>query len=261
MHWGKINALAVRRFGSNPLAEEAALAVIEGLAADNWRRVSVFSGQASFYSFIMAISARIMEDFARKRFGRLRPPLWVQTFGGIWQKLFQALCVERLPVLDAVEVVQQRSRMDAEKATIETAAYELLARIPDCGMSRGTEVPFDEVAAMQEGDAGVEPAGTFETRRQKELFLAVFHLILGQEGEVDRELLQKYHSLKITLKPEEKLLLKLCYQDGLGVTEAGAMLDMNRFQAHGRMRRLLQRLEEEFQRCGLTKTLRSMLGA
>ncbi len=61
--------------------------------------------------------------------------------------------------------------------------------------------------------------------------------------------------------PEEKLLLKLCYQDGLGVTEAGAMLGMSRFQVHGRMRRLLARLQEEFARCGLAEVLRPMLDA
>lgn len=259
--WDKINALAVRRFGRNPLAEEAALAVIDGLAAKDWQRVRGFSGQASFSSFIMAISARLFEDFARKRFGRVRPPLWVQAFGGIWQRLFQALCLERLPVSDAVEIVHQR-QVEAEKITIEAAAYELLARIPDCGMARGLEVAYEEEAEI-EGDGGAAgPAGTFETREQKELFQAVFQLVLGQELRADSEdLLQKHRTVKTNLPPEEKLLLKLCYQDGLGVTEAGAMLGMTRFQVHGRMRRLLSRLQAEFQRCGLAEVLRPLLDA
>jgi hypothetical protein len=261
LHWDKINALAVRRFGRSPLAEEAALAVIDGLAAEDWQRVRAFSGQASFSSFILAISARLFEDFARKRFGRVRPPLWVQAFGGIWQRLFQALCLERLPVNDAVEIVHQR-QVAAEKTAIEAAAYELLARIPDCGMARGLEVAYEEEAAT-EGDGGPGgPAGMFESREQKELFQAVFHLVLGQElGADGDDLLQKYRMVQTNLVPEEKLLLKLCYQDGLGVTEAGAMLGMTRFQVHGRMRRLLARLQAEFQRCGLTEVLMPMLDA
>ena len=259
LHWDKINALAVRRFGSSPLAEEAALAVIDGLAAEDWQRVRAFSGQASFSSFIMAISARIFEDFARKRFGRIRPPLWVQAFGGIWQRLFQALCLQRLPVNDAVEIVHQR-QLAAEKTTIEVAAYELLARIPDCGMARGLEVAYEEETEI-EGDRGAAgPAGTFEHREQRELFEAVFQLLLGQDLRADSDdLLQKYRMVKINLAPEERLLLKLCYQDGLGVTEAGAMLGMTRFQVHGRMRRLLARLQAEFARCGLAEVLKPML--
>ncbi|MBU1567825.1 MAG: sigma-70 family RNA polymerase sigma factor [Proteobacteria bacterium] len=258
-HWDRINALAVRRFGRGSFAEEAALAVIEGLEADNWQRVRTFSGQASFPSFIMAISARIFEDFARKRYGRVRPPLWVRTFGGIWQKLFQALCLERLPVNDAVEVVHQQ-QVTVEATVIETAAYELLARIPGCGMAQGMEVAYEEEAAL-EGDGDRRgPVDTFETREQEELFRAVFQLVLGQEqGVVGEDLLKKYQEVKMSLSPEEKLLLKLCYQDGLGVTEAGEMLGITRFQAHGRMHRLLKRLQAEFRRCGLAEALRPLL--
>ncbi len=249
----------MRRFGRGPLAEEAALAVIDGLEADDWQRVRAFQGRASFSSFIMTLTARLLEDFARKRFGRVRPPLWVQTFGGIWPKLFQALCLERLPVTEAVEVVHQRQTL-AEKNAIETAAYQLLARIPDCGMARGLEVAYEEeeLPAEIRGEAG--PASSAETRERRELFQAIFQLVLKQEnGEVGDAVLDKYRAFQITLSPEERLLLKLCYQDGLGVAEAGKMLDLTRFQAHGRMRRLLERLKAELSRTGLAEALRPLL--
>lgn len=257
-HWDKINALAVRRFGPGPLAEEAALAAMDGMAAGDWQRVRAIQGQASFSSFVLTVSARLFEDFARKRFGRVRPPLWVQTFGGIWQRLFRALCLERLPVGDAVELVHQRQD-EAEKMAIEQAAYELLARIPDCGMHQGLEVSFEEEEPATAGGDG--PAGKAESREQMDLLSAVFQLVLGQEQRSGGEdLLRKYRQVQVALAPEDKLLLKLCYQDGFGVTEAGDMLGMNRFQAHGRMRRLLQRLRLEFERCGLAEDLKQMLG-
>lgn len=43
-HWDAINGLAVRRFGDSAMAEEAALAVIEELEADDWKRLRAFSG-------------------------------------------------------------------------------------------------------------------------------------------------------------------------------------------------------------------------
>ena len=258
-HWGKINAMAARRFGSGPLAEEAALAVLDGLEANGWQRVSAYQGQASFASFVLAVSARLLEDFARKRFGRVRPPQWVKSFGGIWEKLFEALCLKRLSVPDAVEGVLQR-QSTARQAEIETAAYQLLARIPDCGMAHGLEVNFTEKSLPEDTRVGNTPHHSVEHREQKELFQAVYQIILGHDqGEADRDTLKRYLDLKISLTVEEKLLLRLCYQDGLKISEAGKMLSMNRFQAHGRMRRLLARLKEEFARNGLAESLCTML--
>lgn len=118
--------MAARRFGQGVVAEEAALAVIDGLRADNWRRMRGYNEQAVLTTFIRVLTARLLEDFARKRFGRSRPPLWVKTFGGIWSILFTALCLERLPVSEAVEIVLQRQTAAGRKE-IESAAYNLLA--------------------------------------------------------------------------------------------------------------------------------------
>ncbi len=258
-YWGTINSMAVRRFGEGVLAEEAALAVIDGLRADNWHRLTAYSETATFTTFIRTLTERLLEDFARKRFGRVRPPLWVKTFGGIWEKLFTALCLERLPLTDAVEVVLQR-QVTIKKNEIESAAYQLLARIPDCGKHQGLEVVYEEENASNENHVQVILDCSVEERQKKELLEAIFQLVLGEpEFEVSDSLLKKINQLEICLSPEEKLLLKLCYQEGLGVTKAGEMLGMSRFQAHGKKRRLMARLKEEFERTGLAEDLRPLL--
>ena len=142
-YWPTINRMAARRFGEGVLAEEAALAVIEGLKADNWQRLREYKELSTLKTFVRILTVRLLEDFARKRFGRIRPPLWVKSFGGIWEKLFTALCFERLSVAEAVEIVLQRQTA-AGKEEIESAAYSLLARIPDCGVHRGLEVTYGE---------------------------------------------------------------------------------------------------------------------
>ena len=258
-YWGTINHMAVRRFGEGALAEEAALAVIDGLRADNWRRVSAYNEKATFATFIRTLTTRLLEDFARKRFGRVRPPLWVKTFGGIWEKLFTALCLERIPLADAVEIVAQRQAA-MKKTEIESAAFQLLARIPDCGKHQGLEVAYEEEHVS--GGDHVEDLldHSVEEQQKKELFEAIFQLVLGEtEFEVSDSLLNKLNQLNISLSPEEKLLLKLCYQEGLGVAKAGEMLGMSRFQVHGKKRRLMARLKEEFERTGLAGELRPLL--
>jgi len=258
-HWETINRMAVRRFGEGVLAEEAALAVIDDLKADDWHRLRAYNQKAAFATFIRALAARLLEDFARRRFGRVRPPLWVKTLGGIWPKLFIALCLERLPVGDAVEVVLQRQSSTGKKE-IDEAAYQLLARIPDCGKQQGLEVPFEEENPL-DGTVGQSVSGSpVEERQRKAVFEAIFQLILGeQEFEVSESLLQKLNLLEISLSAEEKLLLKLCYQDGLTVLQAGRMLGLNRFQVHGKKRRLMARLKEQFVRTGLIEELRLLL--
>jgi RNA polymerase sigma factor (sigma-70 family) len=258
--WETINRMAIRRFGEGVVAEEAALAVIEGLRADNWRRVRAYNEKATFVTFVRTLTARLLEDFSRQRFGRLRPPLWVKTFGGIWAKLFTALCLERLPLGEAVELVLQRQAA-AQKSEIEAAASHLLARIPDCGMHQGLEVAFDEEKSTEGGqDKSLNHAHPIEDQQKKELFAAIFQLVLGEtELQVSDTLLEKLNRLEIKLSAEEKLLVKLCYQEGLGVAQAGEMLGMSRFQAHGKKRRLMTRLKEEFERTGLAEELRPLL--
>ncbi len=63
----------------------------------------------------------------------------------------------------------------------------------------------------------------------------------------------------IRMSAEERLLLKLCFQDELSVTRAGEMLGLNANQSHGKLRRLLVRLRDEFDRAGIGDELRGML--
>lgn len=268
-YWDDIAALSVRRFGQTPLAEEAVLAVIDGLEKDGWKRVREFQGEASFKSYLRVLVLRLFEDFARKRFGRLRPPAWVTKLGGIWPRLFAALCLEKNDVLSAVELVyqglaipakdgQDGEKVKEKKSSIEDAAYTLLGRIPDCGSLTG-EVSMDK-EADQGGVADTATAEDVETRQGRELIEVIFQVVLGRgTGDNGSKVADKLNLLRISLSPEEKLLLKLCYQDGLNVSKAGAMLGLTRFQAHGRMKRLMERLRAEFERVGLAAEIEAAL--
>ncbi len=257
--WERINKAAVRRFGDNSIAEEAALAVMEGLEANEWQRVGGYNGKAAFSSYVMALTARLLEDFARTRFGRVRPPLWVKTMGGIWSKLFIALCLERLKVSEAVEVVFQR-QLTAARKEIEDAAYSLLGRIPDCGTARGYEVEYDEIYHGDTPPGVLWQGEKAEENERVRMLKYLLQTILGEEEkEISEEVAGKLQSLKVQLQPQEKMLLKLCFQDGLGVAAAGRLLGQTRYQAHGKMRRIMKRIRREFERIGVDRELHLFL--
>ena len=147
---------------------------------------------------------------------------------------------------------------------MEEAGNEILGRIPQCGKHQYVEEELKKDIQPME-NAVQFPTGSeqMEDREQREILSAVFRIVVGYEvqaGELTMQtVVEKFRQLTIELNGEEKLLLKLCFQDGLDITAAGRLLSLNRFQAHGRMKRLLARLRKEFNRVGLSADLRLLL--
>jgi hypothetical protein len=257
-HWGLINRLASRRFARDVIAEEAALFVINRLEDNDWQRLKSYGGSASLATYLSTLTFRLLEDFARKKFGRLRPPLWIRNLGGVWELLFRFLCQERLPVYEAVEHV--RDRMPAEEtAAIEDSAWTVRASVTDCGRHQDREVPLGDEHDCSDPEAEPQQLRLEEAEREH-FFAALFKGVLGTDR--DQEITGSFArvmSAGVHLEAEERLLLKMCFQDNVGVAAAGRMLGMNRHQVHGRLRRLLSRLRADFEKAGISRELRVLL--
>jgi DNA-directed RNA polymerase specialized sigma24 family protein len=253
-----INRLAARRFANPAVAEEAAFFVVDGLAANDWQRLRGFTGKSSFTTYLASLTYRLLEDFSRRRFGRKRPPLWIRLLGGIHALLFRFLCLDRLPLPEAVEFVAQRQRLP-DRREIEAAAWTILEKVGDCRSHQGLEVAFDEAdpPMAHQDSAGESLEAEDRTNFLQALFAGVFERDDG--GRLARSCAGLI-DLPVELSAEERLLLKMCYQDNLSVTMAGEALGLNRDQVHGRLRRLLSRLAEGFRKAGIADELRDLLG-
>ena len=259
-HWNMINRMAGRRFQQTELAEEAALFVMEGLARDDWRRLQAFTGQSSLAAYIGALTLRLLEDFARVRFGRVKAPLWIRRLGGIWMRLFRLLCLERFTPDEAVAIITVQQSGNA--ATTEAAAYRILGEIPACGEQRAARSEFCEetTPSSPEDDEGSAQERQLEATERRQMFAVLGRIIFADANrEVDPGLFERIAALDIVLEPRERLLLQLCYRDGVAVAEAGRMLGLNRHQVHGRLRRLLERLRQDLAQAGLEEELRLLL--
>lgn len=258
-HWELINRMAGRRFQQPGLAEEAALFVMEGLARDNWRRLQAFTGRSTLATYVGALTLRLLEDFARARFGRVKAPLWIRRLGGIWMTLFRLLCLERFSPDEAVALVGDRQPGTA--AAAEEAAYTILGEIPSCGQHQDEAAEFCEETTLPptEDDCSVQEQ-QLEQEERTRLFSVLGRILFdGALEDRDPRLLERLAGVGIRLAPQERLLLQLCYRDGVGVAEAGRMLGLNRHQVHGRLRRLLDRLRQDFAEAGLEEELRLLL--
>lgn len=257
-HWETINRLARRRFPQGALAEEAALFVLEALARDDWQKLSAFTGRSQLSTYVTAVSLRLLEDFGRSRFGRIKPPLWLQRLGGMWLTLFRLLCLERFSPAEAAALIGNRQPGEVEAA--ERAAYQILGEIPDCGSRRGEPTELDEDALPRETSQPSPQEQQLEAADEQEVFAVLGRLVFGdQQGPDTPRLLARLTATPLHLDPQERLLLSLCFRDGLPVAEAGRMLGFNRHQAHGRLRRLLERIRHHFAAAGLEEELHALV--
>ena len=260
-HWPLINRIAERRFGTTNLAEEAALFVLNQLEKNNCQRLQAFQGRSKLSTFISSVTIRLLEDFSRHKFGRARPPAWISRLGGIWVTLFQLLCLQRFSLVEAVETMMN-TVPDRKKDQIEETALTILERVVHCGEHQALEVSREdrhETAAEQNPNAVHKDPETQLLEREQQL---LFRLLFGQQPSAAAE--QDFYSLlrnPVQLSGQERLLLKLCFQEELSVTRAGRMMGMNTNQVHGRLRRLLTRLRTEFEQAGISKELQTLLAA
>jgi DNA-directed RNA polymerase specialized sigma24 family protein len=111
------------------------------------------------------------------------------------------------------------------------------------------------------GSDSSNPATLFEAKEKEHFLTALFpSLNENSQSTSAQEPLARILQHDFQLKPEDKLLLKLCYQDGVSVARAGRMLGLNRYQVHGRLRRLLARIRQELQELGVDGDFRLFLG-
>lgn len=265
-----VDKLAVRRFGEGALAEEAATYVVEYLSADDWGKCQAFQGKAKPKTFLYTLSGNAIEEFSRKRFGRPRPPAWLQDLGELWVKLWRSLCLER-QVLPAI-VDRFVSNGFRETAEVEQAARVIKARIPTCGQSSRDSVGVEDIQAVSDAAQSEaehhceEEALEFENPFHAELIMMIRGIVspdvstehfsqtaadhcdnLAQQSQSRLQMLRE----AIALTDQEKVMLRMIYVDGLSKTSTSKALGLPAHQAGRLVNEVLQRIGEALVKCEL----------
>jgi RNA polymerase sigma factor (sigma-70 family) len=260
-----LERIARRRFRSESLADEAFNFALERLSADGWAMLGGFQERAKPVSFLVAVYANLLEDFARARFGRPRPPAWLARLGRLWKQVFTWLCLERQEPESIVARLAGPEGPDPEE--IDEMITVIFGRIPDCGSRRPEEIPEDEPDALSARSdlspasrVAPDPETALTERDHGELLQALGSLLGGAEPVDGNPLLQDMSrglagrwseiARAIDLSDEERLLLRLVYQDGRKFAAVGRLLGLPEHQVRRRTQRAVKRIGDVLRAAG-----------
>ncbi len=132
-HWKLLQRLAQRRFKNAVLADQALDFALEKLQEDHWSRLRAYRGDARFSTYLAHVAQRLLEDFARHRFGRQRIPDWIQVQGPLWEQVYRLLCLERLSATDVIETLRDAVPGGRSIQVIREAIALIRKQIVNCG--------------------------------------------------------------------------------------------------------------------------------
>ena len=88
--------LAERRFPDAAVSGAAYNFAFENISDNDWRGLESYTGRAQPGTYLTVVFCRHLEDYSRARFGRPRPPAWLNRLGELWKRVYQMLCLERM---------------------------------------------------------------------------------------------------------------------------------------------------------------------
>ncbi len=221
---GRICALCERRFGKTVDAEVASQYVLEKLSADDWQLCRKFSGRSLPQTYLYTLCSNLVEEHARKQYGRTRPPAWLKQLGDTWLTLWKLICLERQPVPTAIERLAGRDESLRDTDGLLDMVRTIKARLPWCGQQTGTtsleDQPQDEVhAASEASDSSLES-----------LLLLLHQVVLEDTLDVPAYASSPdvFAALagELTLDDEQRLVLRMAYVDGMKFSAVARTLNL-----------------------------------
>ncbi|MEE2653438.1 MAG: hypothetical protein VYE54_11985 [Pseudomonadota bacterium] len=243
----RLEWIAEKRFPQPALAQAAVNDVLERLSAENWHKLSSFGGKSKPETYAQTVASRLLEDYARERFGRPRPPKWLKESGAIWVQIWQMLCLER----QWPAMVTSRLGPDHRPGLIEEIIRTIRAKIPRCGEPGYCEQLGDEDTA----DGGTTEAleTQLSQQRHREALELLSNLLRGTHGDCPSTSESAFAALleHVNLNPEDQLLLALIYEDGLSTRKAAEVLNTNPSAIQRRLQVITQSLRDFLQEWGI----------
>ncbi len=219
--WKFLGRLAERRFpNDDSMAQGALMFVLEKLETDHWKRVRAWEGQGAFHTFLAVLTARLMTDYTRSKFGHHRTPTWINNKNDTaWTKAYQLIIFQNHSRQDAIEILAVTYR-GRERWYFEEMVATILAKNNRPARAIESQVPID---AVEDTSCCFESPEQDSKISEKALLEAVIGYLSsnGDSSDNENEEVKRMLSLlniELSMSEEDKLILKMRYCDGMTIT-------------------------------------------
>ncbi len=211
-------------------------------------------------AFVKTVYRNILIDLLRSRLGRPRPPKWVKDLGQLWLDIYDFFCVRMLPLDKIVELLQHR-RVRAglkpeavDEKSVENVVKQLQQRdacakprpkVEPLEKQREDGSPLREVAVDTEGDP-LNRLSRYEVKGFLQSLFAMFGVNEGHVESTSRQIQHSWAKLEVQIDDDERLLMRLVYDEDLSVTQAAEIMGLKYHSARRTLKRVLQRIHEVF---------------
>jgi RNA polymerase sigma factor for flagellar operon FliA len=225
-------SLTRRHGGTADDAEEFASWAKTRLVDDDYAILRKFRGESALTTYLTTVLAMLYRDFRVARFGRWRPSAAAQRRGPV------AVRMETLVYRDGMGVEQAARLLHARGETALSVGElaRMLAELPPRGPTRPVEVATDVVPDLP------SPHGAADAE------------VLRGEAERHRGALGGALSSSLErLPPEDRVILRLHYWEGLSVADVARALGLEQKPLYRRLERLHRRLRGDLEGAGVSR--------
>lgn len=236
----QLEKIAHKRFPDDQqLADQAFNEALATLSANNWQILKAYQGKSSPKGYLIVTFRNTIEDYARKRFGRLRPPEDVKRKGAVWLEIYNRLVLEKQlepTIIDAIIAQTALSAADVQdiirtiKQLTTPKTRNGFTHQDDTALENLPDAPSNDPYHAAFGRPLLERIGSFLTG------------VLSTDRSLPNQLDE--------LINEDYVLLQLIYSEGLKISQCARMLNLPDQKVRRRHERILQLLRQHFKEQG-----------
>jgi len=234
-----IRGIAKKQFPNAPVDAEAAFNyVLDEIDKNNWERLATCK-EDKFDACLYKIVKNLLVDYSRKIKGRYRPPKWITQKGGLWIEIHRLLYLKKLSENEIRE-------------KIENVLSEILSH-DDRGGYEGGEEPY---------------TSDYENIEKFSILQLVSKIVYGDEAHDEdtnyifqsaKEIIEKFRSI-LELNTKERLFLKMIYQEGVKIYEAGEIVfDLTERKSHEKLKKLRNYILTKMKQSQLENELKHLI--
>jgi RNA polymerase sigma factor for flagellar operon FliA len=222
-----VRRLAHRHRLPNDQAEELLGAMHLKLVENDYEVLRRFQGRSSLATYLTSIVARHLIDERNARWGKWRPSIYAKRHGAVAMHLEMLMTRDGLPFREAVQVLRSNVRV----IEAEDVLYQISLGFPERTTRRF--VGIESIEHLPHPDSADD-----EMERRRRAAIATKTSAALQAA-------------LATLHAEDRLLLRLCFEEGLPLSEVARSLQLEHKPLYRRRAHVFAVLRRELERHGI----------